>query len=178
MASDNESNLLLEFESQFRRLAHRMLRTFPGVRRWEETDDVVQAALVRLHRSIESIQIQSPLHLRRLAALQIRRELLNFAQRHSRKGSYAANHESCLGSLPSIQDRPDHPTLEEWGRFHQCVEELPKGVLEVFEMIWYTGLSQQEAALQLGISLRQCQRRWTTARMMIARKVCQQALLS
>jgi DNA-directed RNA polymerase specialized sigma24 family protein len=39
---------------RFVALARTMLRRHPHVRRWEETDDLLQAALVRLHRSRRS----------------------------------------------------------------------------------------------------------------------------
>ena len=34
---------------RLRRLARKMLRGYPGVRRWEQTDDVLQNATLRLH---------------------------------------------------------------------------------------------------------------------------------
>jgi DNA-directed RNA polymerase specialized sigma24 family protein len=39
---------------RLRALARRMLRENPRVRRWEETDDVFQRALLRLHQSLAS----------------------------------------------------------------------------------------------------------------------------
>ena len=49
---------------------------------------------------------------------------------------------------------------------------------DAFELIWYAGLSQQDAADQLGISLRQCQRRWTKARILISRRISGETMLS
>ncbi|HJZ92210.1 MAG TPA: hypothetical protein VKE40_15145, partial [Gemmataceae bacterium] len=37
------------------RLAHKMMADYPGVRRWEQTDDVLQRALVRLFRALEQV---------------------------------------------------------------------------------------------------------------------------
>ncbi|TWU42689.1 hypothetical protein [Novipirellula artificiosorum] len=71
----DEAELLRLFESQFRKHAGRMLRQFPIVRRWEQTDDIVQVALIRLHFGISSLQVKSPTHLRRLAAVHLRRQL-------------------------------------------------------------------------------------------------------
>jgi len=33
---------------RLRRMAHRMMRRFPGIGRWSDTDDVLQNALIRL----------------------------------------------------------------------------------------------------------------------------------
>ena len=43
-------------EDRFVALARAMLRRHPRVRRWEETDDLLQASLVRLHRSLGQVQ--------------------------------------------------------------------------------------------------------------------------
>lgn len=174
----HDDHILRKFESQLRQLAHQMLGSFPTVRRWEETDDVVQAALIRFHKSIDSIEIRSPLHFRRLAALQIRRQLLSLAERYGRDSSHAANYESCHGEVPVSAVVSETPSLEEWARFHHAVEGLPDKVLETFELVWYAGLSQQQTADQLGVSLRQVQRRWMTAKFMIANQVCQKAILA
>jgi RNA polymerase sigma-70 factor (ECF subfamily) len=63
-------------------LAHRMLREFPGVRRWEDTDDVVQNAAVRLWEALKVVRPQSAVHFHRLAALHIRRELIDLARHY------------------------------------------------------------------------------------------------
>ena len=168
----------MAFESRFRRLANQMLRQFPNVRRWEETDDIVQSALIRFHASMQTLTFESPLHLRRTAALHIRRQLLDLARRNKGENSYAANHESCGGEVPHPSSHSETPSLEEWASFHRCAESLPDDLSNAFELIWYAGLSQQDAADQLGISLRQCQRRWTKARILISRRISGETMLS
>jgi hypothetical protein len=48
------SSLIALAQGRFAALARAMLRRYPHVRRWEETDDLLQAALMRLHRSLGS----------------------------------------------------------------------------------------------------------------------------
>src|SRR5438874_5131516 len=62
------------------RLTRRMLRDFPGVRRWEQTDDVLQGALVRLLRALEAVRPASARAFLGLSAEQVRRELLDLAR--------------------------------------------------------------------------------------------------
>jgi hypothetical protein len=57
-----------------------MLRDFPRVRRWEESGDVCQNAAVRLGRALDEVRPPTARDFFRLAALQIRRELLNLAE--------------------------------------------------------------------------------------------------
>src|SRR5947209_2117063 len=64
------------------RLARRMLRDFPGVRRWAQTGDVLQSALVRLLRALAEVRPASAREFLGLAAEQIRRELLDLARHY------------------------------------------------------------------------------------------------
>lgn len=52
----------------------------------------------------------------------------------------------------------------EWTEFHHCVEALPDEEKEVVNLLWYEGLTQEEAGKLLGISLRTVKRRWHSAR--------------
>src|ERR1700719_3893809 len=76
-------NELLDCASE--RLTHLtrvMLRDFPGVHRWELTDDVLQNAVVRLCRALGEVRPPTAADFFRLAAAQIRRELLDLARRY------------------------------------------------------------------------------------------------
>src|SRR5688500_16433430 len=58
-------------------LTRRMLRHYPRLRRWEQTADVLQNALLRLHRSLETVRPGSAGQFYGLAATHIRRELID-----------------------------------------------------------------------------------------------------
>ena len=64
------------------RSIRKMLRGFPGVRRWEETDEVWQNAGLRLWKSLADVRIENACHFFRLAGLQIRRELIELRCYH------------------------------------------------------------------------------------------------
>src|SRR5436189_5752012 len=64
------------------RLTRKMLRGFPGVKRWEQTDDVLQNAALRLYRGLADLRPETPADFFRLAALNIRRELLDLARHY------------------------------------------------------------------------------------------------
>src|SRR5262249_44655981 len=76
------------------RLAHKMVRDFPGVARWEGTDDVLQNATLRLCRALKDATPESPRSFFNLAAVQIRRELIDLARHHYGPHGMGANHES------------------------------------------------------------------------------------
>src|SRR5437764_1134251 len=51
-----------------------------------------------------------------------------------------------------------------WSEFHQRVDALPEEEREVFDLLWYQGLTQPNAAAVLGISEATLKRRWLAAR--------------
>src|SRR4051794_11303289 len=81
-------------EERFVALARAMLRRYPHVRRWEQTDDLLQAALVRLHRSLAVVRPGDVPHFDNLAATQIRRELIDLARRYHGPEGIGANHQT------------------------------------------------------------------------------------
>jgi RNA polymerase sigma-70 factor (ECF subfamily) len=153
-----------------------MLRTFPTVRRWEETDDVVQNAALRLDRALRETIPSEPRGLVGLAATQVRRELLDLAKKHRGPESYGANHETNYqrkdGELRAkVEDAADlrepDEQLERWTRLHTSADRLPEDEREVFQMCWYLGLKQEEIAGLLGCSIRTVKRRWEAAKTML-----------
>jgi RNA polymerase sigma factor (sigma-70 family) len=154
---------------RMRSLAHRMLAGSARVRRWEDTDDLVQGAMLRLHRALGSVVPNDAQHFVRLAALQVRRELIDLTRRHRSSESFAANHET--NSLPDDRggqrsDRAEDPApdaaqkLAEWTRFHDLAASLPDDERQLFDMVWYLGMTQDEIAVVLGCSARTIRRRW------------------
>lgn len=138
-----------------------MLRGYPVVRRWEQTDDVFQDAMIRLYKALVDVTPESLRHFYNLAGQQIRRELLDLARRHGRK--------EVQRELP---DDPDEPsTLAEWTEFHHQAESLPQDEREVFSLLWYEELTQEEAADVLGVSRRTVIRRWQAARIKLHRAI-------
>lgn len=66
--------LLRACGGRLERLARKMLRRFPGVRRWAQTGDVLQNAVLRLLRALEQVRPASTRELFGLAAEQMRKK--------------------------------------------------------------------------------------------------------
>jgi RNA polymerase sigma factor (sigma-70 family) len=157
-------------QGRFVALARAMLRRYPHVRRWEQTDDLLQAALWRLHRSLAEVRPEGVRHFDNLAAAQIRRELIDLARSyHGPEGLGAHHHTDAAdpgGRLAEVADRAGRPeTLEGWAAFHEAVGRLPEEERRVVELLWYRGLSHAEAAEALGVATKTVQRRWASARL-------------
>jgi len=154
-------------------LAHRMLGRFPGVRRWEDTDDVFQNAAMRLHRALAAMQVESPRSIMALAATQLHRELIDLARRHNGPSSYAANHGTNVLPASAGESVPDQhidrypaaeTSLDRWTLFHEAIASLPDEEREIFHLVWYLGADQKTIAALLGCSERTVKYRWRSAR--------------
>ncbi len=151
------------------RLARKMFRTDGRLRRWEETGDVFQNAMLRLHRALQQVTPGSLREFIRLAALQIRRELIDLARHYYRPGGLGTRQVSGDGDLPSSggaepADSSDEPSrLAAWSEFHEQIGALPEDEREVFDLVWYQGLTHAEAGALLKVSTKTIQRRWQAA---------------
>jgi RNA polymerase sigma-70 factor (ECF subfamily) len=159
-------------------LAHKMLRSYPRVRRWEETGDVLQNAILRLDRALKQVTVATPRDYFRLAALNVRRELLDMAKHYYGPQGGGAKHathapdarSSAQGGLahdPGAESTAEPGRLAAWTEFHEQIEHLPAEEREVFDLLWYQELSQAEAAALLDVSERTIKRRWQSARIML-----------
>jgi RNA polymerase sigma-70 factor (ECF subfamily) len=150
---------------RLRKLTRQMLRGYPGVKRWAETDDVLQSALMRLLRSLKDVQPGTPKQFFALATLQIRRELIDLARHYFGPQGAFANHASNArqdgAPLPEPPARDQEPSqLAERCELHRLIDELPADESEVVGLLYYHGMTQVEAAALLGVNVRTVQRRW------------------
>lgn len=155
---------------RLRLLARRMLGRFPAVRRWDQTDDVLSGALMRLHRALGALRPGSPRSLMALAVTALKRELLDLARHHAGPRSYAANHDTNAGpdgrlrveAAGAAADRDDR-----WTAFHDAIAALPEPQREVFGLVWYLGADQRRVAEVMGCSERTVKSRWHDARLAV-----------
>jgi RNA polymerase sigma-70 factor (ECF subfamily) len=164
------NELILLASKRLEILTRQMLRDYPRVRRWTQTDDVLQNALVRLCRALESVEPADIQEFYRLATTQIRRELIDLARHYSGPRNAAGHHESWTGDPGQEQRSPDPAdathdpaALADWSDFHTQVAALPDEEREVFGLIFYHGMTQEDAADVLGVTVRTIQRRWQNA---------------
>ena len=150
-----------------------MLRSFPSVKRWSETDDVLQNAMIRLHKSLAQVKPESPRQFYGLAATQIRRELIDLARHFSGAHGIGANHDTddgeTINRLTTIDLEPE--SVERWNGFHRQVENLSDEQRAVVDLLWYEGMNQSEAAKVLEISLATLKRRWQAARLELSDQI-------
>ncbi|MEM6688056.1 MAG: sigma-70 family RNA polymerase sigma factor, partial [Planctomycetota bacterium] len=181
--SSVRGELLNLTQERLLRLTSKMKQNFRGVGRWEQTEDVYQNAAMRLYQAIHECPVQDLKHYYRLAALQIRRELLDMCRHYRGPMGQGANHATQMksDSRPAAVDVQAAPQgaestdMSAWSEFHQAVEELPQAERDVFEMTWYHDLKQDEIAKVLDVSTRTVKRLWRSARLLLHESLSDQA---
>jgi RNA polymerase sigma factor (sigma-70 family) len=162
--------LIRAFQGRLEQLARKMFARHPGVGRWVEVEDVLQNALLRLLRALESVRPDSTRAFFGLAAEQMRRELLDLGRRYYGAQGIGANHASvgndATASRPGFEpaDRGnDEGDLERWCQFHLQVEKLAAQEREVVSLIFYHGWTQPQVAELFEVNVRTVRRWWEAA---------------
>jgi RNA polymerase sigma-70 factor (ECF subfamily) len=168
-------DLIRRSSRRLHQLASKMLRGYPSVKRWEQTDDVLQSATIRLDRALAELRPTSVADFIGLAALQIRRQLIDLARHYAGREPCADLGTSVCDSSGSgpVRERADptsgQTTMAHWTEFHTLVRDLPVEERKVFDLHYYGGLTLIETARELSISERTAKRRWLTARLSLYR---------
>jgi RNA polymerase sigma factor (sigma-70 family) len=151
--------LLRAVAVRLERLARKMLRDFPRVRALADTCDVVSAASMRLLNALRSVRPASTREFFTLSAVQIRRELLDLADTHTRRRTVEMKQSQAEAiAAPSVAEEVDL-----WCAFHQAVEALPLEEREVVSLIFYHDWKQHQVGELLGVDERTVRRYWRSA---------------
>src|SRR3954451_1239800 len=104
--------LLRATSTRLEKLARRMTRSFPNVRGQADTGDVLQNSLIRLLRTLQTLRPRTTRDFFNLAAVHIRRELLDLARRCRGKGCVTLDgpDDSDLPLAPKVQPVEQPPT--------------------------------------------------------------------
>ena len=62
-------------------------------------------------------------------------------------------------------DTLDGEKVQRWTEFHEAAARLPDELRAVFDLLWYQGLTQAEAAALLGVAVPTVKLRWMKARL-------------
>ena len=127
---------------------------------------------MRLTRALNDIHPENVRAFIGLAAVQVRRELIDLVRSIDGPEGIGSNYESGFADGQNqprhrreVVDLTDGPaTLQLWTEFHQHIEQLPDDEREIFDLIYYQQLPQQDVAEILGVSLRTIKRRWRSAK--------------
>jgi RNA polymerase sigma-70 factor (ECF subfamily) len=154
----------------------KMFHGYPLLRRFEDTDDIFQKAMLRFWESLKRTAAGSLREFFGRASLEIRRTLRDLTRHY-----FGPEGAGCRKAVEVGEDTVEKPEftapgmspseLMAWEEFHTSIEELPAELREVFELIWYHELAQAEVAELVGVSVRTVQTRWREARLVVFDKL-------
>jgi RNA polymerase sigma-70 factor (ECF subfamily) len=175
--------LIRHTQERLRLLTRQMLRRYPGLRQWEDTSDVFQNVLCRLDRALRELTPATPHDFLCLAAALIRRELIDLWRHHfGPEGD--ARHQLPPGQLegaspPDGSDSSNDPyKLFVWGQIHDYIAALDEPERQLFDLLYYQGLTLQQAARLLKVAPRTLRRRWQAARLRFIERFGEELLFS
>jgi len=147
------------------KLARRMTRSFPNVRCMVDEDDILQNSLMRFLRTLQTLRPTTTRDFFNLAAVHIRRELLDLARRYRNIRTVQLEAADSGVASPLEPAAPDDsgPESERWVQFHEAVEELPAEEREVVGLVFYHGWTQDRIAELFQVDERTIRRRWSSA---------------
>jgi RNA polymerase sigma-70 factor (ECF subfamily) len=166
--------LIRRSQERVKILVRHLFGGFSRLRRWEDSDDVLQAALLKLHASLADVRPPTVRDYYRLAAAQVRRVLIDLARHHFGPEGAAGRYESPPGGelasswLAQGQGSREPLSLADWTEFHERVAALPDELRDAFELLFYHGLTQIQAAELLQVSEKTVRRRWYKARLLLS----------
>jgi RNA polymerase sigma factor (sigma-70 family) len=175
--SSARDELIARSCKRLEQMARRQLDRFPGVRRFEQAEDVVQMASMRLRKSLESLTPRSSREFFGLSAKKLREQLIDLHRHYFGPHGDGANRQTNAGGADSTRAaQVEMATAGEEGpltaaarlEFHERVETLATDDRELIDMFWYQGLTRGEVAGALGVSEKTVSRRWRDLRMKLA----------
>jgi len=151
--------------ARLEKLARRLSRTFPNVRTRADYDDVLQNSILRFLKTLQNLRPATARDFFNLAAVHIRRELLDLARQGRSKRTVPIEPRfSDTASVPEpTAPSCSGPDEERWIRFHEAVDLLPVEEREVVGLIFYHGWTQDKIAELFQVDVRTIRRWWASA---------------
>lgn len=173
--NDSARQAVLELASErLYRLSRVMFHRFPALRNWEETPDIHQRAMLRLFQALGDVRPETARQLFNLAALQVKRILIDLSRHYSSTHDGILRHPVPVSFQPQALEHLDQQyqdsslqpgSLENWTIFHKMIGTLPSAEREVVMLLFYDGLSQENVANLMEISVRTVKRLWQSAKL-------------
>jgi RNA polymerase sigma-70 factor (ECF subfamily) len=155
---------LLEHASErLRALSRKSLRGFPRLASLVQTDDVLQEALLRLHSSLNKVRPSSLRGFFGLAAIQIRRNLIDLTRHLLGPEGYGTHVRT--GPISQENEPVVIEAVDRWICFNDLIDTLPAEEREIVDLQFVHSMTQEEVSELLGISLSTVKRRWISARL-------------
>lgn len=160
-------------------LTRQLLGSFGRVRAEEETAGVLNDAYLRLHSALDEVKPTSVRQFMGLAALELRRVLLDRVRKIQGRGKAPRPKSVALGGSDETSDGAGFDLGADGDQSHAgtvidllaAIETLPEEEREVVDLKYFQGLTEAEAGRVLDVHEDTVKRRWAKARIRLAGKL-------
>jgi len=167
-----KAELIRISEQRLLLLTRNLLRGFPRARELDDTTGVFSESYLRLHTALDEIRPTTVRQFLGLAALEIRRVLLDIVRKLSGRGNLKRPEAIAVDSLDSRVIAPGHSSLgapwEVIEDLYNAIDRLDDDSKEIVMLLHFQGLTQLEAGQLLGVHEDTIKRRWAKARIILA----------
>ena len=152
--------MLRHSERRFLEIIRARLPRWDRLRRFEDSQDVLARAQERFARAIRSATFTTLDDFIGLGAKVIRNQICDLARHYFRPNGPGSREVPLPGDSDGSGPTIAAPAVSAVGaELDEAIERLPDGPREMFDLLYYQGLSQPEAADHLGVSVSTVQRR-------------------
>jgi RNA polymerase sigma factor (sigma-70 family) len=157
------NELITATHKRLRGLVMKFLREdFPRLKNQRDPDSVLNDAVLRLMNAIQQVQPKTVEEFIGLAALQIRRVLIDWVRKSKRQELVQLLDGHSPGGEVTANTY-DPVRLAMWTDWHVAVDSLPEAERQVIDLCWYCGLTKVDAAGLLGLHPRKVSHLWVKA---------------
>lgn len=153
------NDLIQYSKNRLRLLAHRLFANESQLSRWEQTDDVVQNAMMDLCNTLRREKPTTKNSFFALAFTIIRHKILDMARSLRRENADALYHHHTTGAaidsdVPRLWEGETPATADRSILLQEAVESLPDREKTVIELCYFGEMTSEIAAETLGVSVR------------------------
>jgi RNA polymerase sigma factor (sigma-70 family) len=167
--------LLQRASAKIERLVASSLRGRPDLARWEQQEDLLQEVLLRVNRAVSDAKPRHAGQFFVIVAQHVRWATIDLIRRHYGAEGQGRHHATEMldapgaarAGVPAGGGSGELPSID-LIELHSAVDRLAGDLRDVWQLHIYLGLTQEQAAEQLGVSSKTIQRRIRAAQVQLA----------
>jgi len=172
-------DLLLLSRDRLLAMVRAMMARFSRLRRWVESEDVLQDVQIRLDRALREARFVDGRQFLAVASRHIRYQLLDLVKRYFGPHGAACHYETPdpaddRRAEEALACGDDPALLAEWAELQGLIDGLPDDLREVFDLHVVQGMTWGEVSAAVGMTVRAARGKLLAAKVWLAQRLGRQ----